>query len=107
MSDAKKTFDFGDELNDLASESWVAPQSEDNSTPKPDLDQVREIAEEQGFTSREPRQAPQKEPEGQITIRGKQSVMENFRHFAFSQEPRWPLGYTLERALAALKRELG
>lgn len=103
----KKEYDFGSELDELDDTANWTPNTEANDPePKPDMDKMRQIAEDQGFTSREPKSAPVKEPEGQITIRGKARVMDDFRDFSASQEPKWPLGYTLERALAALKREL-
>jgi len=105
----KKEYDFGAELDELdktTAADWTPHAQTNDAEPKPDMDKMREIAEGQGFTSREPKAAPEKEPEGQITIRGKARVMDDFRNFAASREPKWPLGYTLERALAALKREV-
>lgn len=105
--DPHKEYDFGAELDGLKADEWTphAPGN-DQAKQKPNLDQVREIAEKEGFTSREPKAPQKKEPEGQITIRAKQSVIDEFRGLSASQSPKWPLGYTLERALAALKREL-
>lgn len=98
---------FDDELDGVASEfkDWT-PQKKANDTAV-DLKASREAAEELGFTSREPKAAPQKEPEGQLNIRAKQSVIDDFKALGRSQEPKWPNGYVLERAMAALKRELG
>lgn len=109
MSDAKK-YDFGDELEDLASSDDWTPHKEANDTSpdKPDMEQVRQIAEGQGWESREPSKAPAKKPQedGSFTVRAKQSVIDEFKDFAKQQEPKWPHGYVFERALAALKREL-
>jgi len=101
-----KTYDFGEEIEDFKPEDWSPNPVTDDQETKPSREEVSKVAEAAGFTSREPKPMPKKEPEGQITIRGKQRVMDEFRDFAASQEPKWPLGYTLERALVALKREL-
>jgi hypothetical protein len=101
-----KNYDFGEEIDDFKADDWTPNPVTNDEKPRPSKEQVAEVAAAQGFTSREPKPEPQKELEGQITIRGKQRTMEEFRAFAASQEPKWPLGYTLERALAALKREL-
>ena len=71
--------------------------------------EVENIAQLNGFTSREPKaevkaEQHSKEPEGQINIRAKQAVLDRFRDFGRQQEPRWPSGYVLERALEALER---
>lgn len=100
-----KDYGFSDELDNLDISDWQ-PSSTPEAVNKPGLNEVKKVAEKAGFTSREPQEAPKKEPEGQITIRGKQSVMDAFRDVSASQEPKWPLGYTLERALLALQREL-
>lgn len=98
-----KDYGFGDELDRIDVDEW-APESLNDEIISPRLEQVKKVAEKAGFTSREP--AKRKEPDSQITIRGKYSVIEGFRDFASDQEPKWPLGYALERALIALKREL-
>ncbi len=78
------------------------------AAPRPDQDQLREIAESQGFTSREPT-APQtaKEPKGQLLINGPRAIIDEFKAFGKAQEPKWTHWYTLKRALDALKREVG
>ncbi len=107
-TDTKKKFDFGDALDDIDASEWMSnPHSGDD---KPNLDQVREIAEEQGFTSREPKPTtapkPKKEPEEQVLIRGPKSVIDDFKSFGKSQRPKWNHAYVLERAMEALKREI-
>ena len=101
-----KSYDFGDELDSMSADDWTPRKEANDTAPKPDLEQVAEVAEKAGFTSREPKPVKQKEPDDQITIRSKKIVIDGFRAFASSQEPKWPLGYTLERALASLKKEL-
>lgn len=101
-----KSYDFGDELENVDIAEWTPSAPTNDAKPDPSPEAVRKVAEQAGFTSREPKAAPKKEPEDQITIRGKQSVIASFRAFASTQEPKWPLGYTLERALAALKNEM-
>ena len=103
-----KSYDFGSELDEVAQEDWTPHPQSNDVQPKPDLDQVREIAEKEGFTSREPKAAvPDKEPSDQVSIRGRKSVIDGFKAFCKAQEPEWPQGYALERAMQALKRELG
>ena len=104
--EAKRNYGFGDELDSANLDDWTPKTGANEETPPPSAEAVRQVSEEAGFTRDAQPAASKKEREGQITIRGKQSVMDEFRNFAVSQQPRWPLGYTLERALAALKREM-
>jgi len=100
---------FADVFDSIDASVWVS-----DSTPvvsKPDRKEVENIAQLNGFTSREPKaeietERSSKELEGQINIRAKQSVLDRFRDFGRQQEPRWPSGYVLERALEALEREM-
>ncbi|MFK8051263.1 MAG: hypothetical protein AB8B81_22760 [Halioglobus sp.] len=100
---------FADVFDDIETDAW-----ESSSTPvasKPGRKEVESIAQLNGFTSREPKvevkaERLAKESEGQINIRAKQSVLDRFRDFGRQQEPRWPSGYVLERALEALEREM-
>jgi len=102
-----KKYDFSNELDDLIADEWTPhAKANDGESKKVDLEQVREIAEGQGFSSREPKPTVQKEPEGQVLIRAKVSVIEDFKAFGKAQKPRWPHSYILERALAALKKEM-
>ncbi len=102
---------FGDELDQLSPEDWTKT---DTANDKLDVDTelVRQVAEKEGFSSREPIATlppvakAAKAPTDQINFRAKVTVIEDFRALSKSQEPDWPLGYTLERALAALQREL-
>ena len=85
-------------------------------TAAPDAEKVREVSEAVQFRSREP--APLKEPKAkreprryrtgrnvQFNVKAAQETIDAF--YAISDGQKWVLGYTLERALAALKRELG
>ena len=102
---APASLGFDDAFEGMDINAWTPDKPKNDLKPKPDTKQVKKVAEKIGFTSREP--APAKEPEGQINIRAKQRVLDDFRALSDSQTPvSWPLGYTLERALAALKREL-
>ena len=102
---APTSYDFGGELEQIDPNAWT-PKPPTND-PKPEPQAVREIAQRSGFTSRQPaKAAPKAEPVGQINIRAKQSVIDDFHALGQAQEPKWPSGYVLERALAALKREL-
>ncbi len=85
--------------------------------PRPDPDQVRALSEAASFRSREsaapsedpaPRRKPWRYRTGrnvQFNARAKQSTVDDF-HTIAEQLDR-PIGEVLERALAALKRELG
>lgn len=106
MSGETKSYGFDTDLEDLDTADWTPHAQTNDTEPKPDLKQVREIAEKEGFTSREPKAADTKEPQDQITIRGPKRVMDDFRAFGAAQAPKWPHGYLLERALDALKKEL-
>lgn len=96
---------FGDELEALDTSDWTPAKP--TNDPKPTTAQIEKIAEQQGFTSRQPKKAePPPEPTGQVNIKALQSAIEGFRDISKSQTPKWPQGYTFERAVAALKREL-
>ncbi|WP_299082572.1 hypothetical protein [uncultured Paraglaciecola sp.] len=113
---------FEDELDSIDFESWT-PDKSDNHRSNIDPETVRKVAEKEGFTSREQlpqkppadngnptvkakKEKPKKEPTDQINFRAKVSTIEAFKAICDSQEPKWPHGYALERALKALKREL-
>src|SRR5262249_49416015 len=100
---------FGD-LDDL---SEFAPKP----TPRPvqNREAVRDVAERADFVSREPlRPKPRREQRryrtgrtGQIPCRVTQSVMEDIRTLTDNApEGMRVMGLTIERAVAALKREL-
>lgn len=106
MSDPKKEYDFGSELDDLGDAAEWTPHPEANDAePKPDMEQQRAIAEQHGFTSREPKAAPEKEPSDQVSIRGKASVIQRFKDLCKSQEPEWPQGFALEKLLDAFEAQ--
>lgn len=102
-------FGFDDALDQAASEfsDWT-PEAPQNDQAPVDKEAINQAAEAVGFTSREPKPAaPEKEPSDQVSIRGRKSVIDDFKAFCKAQEPEWPQGYALERAMQALKRELG
>jgi hypothetical protein len=88
----------------------------------PAMEQLRAVAEAANFPSREatpktPKQpaapkAPDKRPARvhrtgrnvQFNVKGSRETVEAF--YAITEEQGWVLGYTLERAIAALQREL-
>jgi len=112
MNDKKPAgLGFEQELEDLG--QWSARPSEPRKAVDTQL--VRSTAAKEGFVSREakPERAarlkgrpPKKERTDQINFRAKVSVLEAFRAIGAQQDPEWSLGYTLERAVAALKKEL-
>lgn len=109
---------FDDALDDLDDFKAEKPTKKKAGVDKKT---VRAVAEEQGFSSRDSRtetkpvesttsanrgRPKKKEPTGAINFRAKLTVLDDFRNFGETQEPEWSLGYTLERAIAALKKEL-
>jgi len=99
-----KDYGFSSELDDLNIDDWTPGTSTNDQAPvkKTEVEKAKKVAEKAGFTSREPSSNKQ----NVITIRAKQTAIDEFYNLADSQEPSWPKGYTFERALAALKREL-
>lgn len=81
-------------------------------------DDVRKVAEKASFTSREPVRSEQRDGEkhkrerrlhrtgrnAQFTCKADPAVVDDF--YAISNAQDWVMGETLERAVAALKREL-
>ncbi len=104
-NDPKKSYGFDSELDDFSADDW-APKKKTSpkERKKPAPEQVAKVAAKAGFTSREPK--PQKEPEGQVSIRAPLSLIEEFKEFGKTQQPKWPHSYVLQRAMEALKREL-
>lgn len=105
---------FEDELDSLDLKNW-SPGHGGTQKREVDTQTVRAVAEKEGFSSREPQvpqrtpkpvTKPEKERTDQINFRAKISTIEAFKAICESQEPKWPHGYTLERAVKALKREL-
>jgi hypothetical protein len=82
------------------------------------LEQVRAVSEAAQFQSREPKQPPapvtsiKREPRRyrtcrntQLNIKTRTEAIESF--YAIADQQGWVLGETFERAIEALKRELG
>jgi hypothetical protein len=114
MSERASIFDSSAEVEFDVSE--FAPKKINPSSPAPP-DAVRAIAEEAKFVSREPaksRESPpiKKEPRRhrtgrnvQVNIKALQDTVDRFNAIVHAQK--WVTGYVLERAVAALERELG
>ena len=96
-----------------------APKPRSDTTAPP-AEKVREVSEAAKFRSREPvpPQAPKAAPKAkreprryrtgrnvQFNVKAAQETIDAI--YAISDRQKWVLGYTLERALAALERELG
>jgi hypothetical protein len=105
---------FEDPLDVDISDFAVKNRSDDKAPPQ---DQVRALAEAVNFRSREAPPAPIRSPKKragrvhrtgrnvQFNIKASQETVDDF--YALTEaHPGWVLGYTLERAIAALKREL-
>jgi hypothetical protein len=90
-----------------------APKTETDSNA-PSAEQVRAVAQGSQFRSREavaPKPSPKREPRRyrtgrnvQFSAKARKEVVEAF--YAISETQGWVLGYTLERAIEALQREL-
>lgn len=104
LDQERTRYGFQDAFETLDASEWKPAPAVETSPPA--RHEVAKIAERTGFSSREPKEPRRKEPEGQINIRAKQAVLDRFRALGRSQEPKWPSGYVLERALDALEREL-
>jgi hypothetical protein len=105
---------FEDPLDVDVSDFAVKKRADDKAPPQ---DQVRALAEAVNFRSREASPAPVNSPKKragrvhrtgrnvQFNIKASWETVEAF--YAITEaHPGWVLGYTLERAIAALKREL-
>ena len=106
MTTTKKPQDlgFGDAFDQVEPDRWRLPKKSISTDRPVDPADLKQVAEATGFVSRQ-LHSP-KEPTGQINFRAKLSAIMNFRALCEAQEPSWPYGYGLERAVAALKREL-
>jgi len=112
MSERASIFDSSAEFD----VSEFTPKKISPSSPAP-ADAVRAVAEESNFVSREPAKprnstSPKKEPRRyrtgrnvQLSIKALQTTVDQFN--AITDAQKWVGGYTLERAVAALERELG
>jgi hypothetical protein len=106
--------DEGDEIKALDLGSFAPKTAKDENAPAPQ--QVREVAEAAHFRSREaavsktapkPKRAGRQYRTGrnvQFNVKALQKTVDEF--YAVTDAQRWVLGYTLERALEALQREL-
>ncbi len=95
---------FGDAFEQVKPDRWRLPEKSISNDRSVDTADLKQVAEATGFVSRQVHRP--KEPTGQINFRAKVSAIMNFRALCEAQEPSWPYGYGLERAVAALKREL-
>jgi len=105
---------FGDDFDDMDLGDFKPAEKPKPKTKKTDPKIVQETAKKTGFTRtsgqakpiKEKPAKPKAEPTDQINFRAKISVLQRFRDLGQNQEPAWSLGYTLERAITALEREL-
>jgi hypothetical protein len=111
MSERASVFDNSD--FDLAG---FAPKKIDRAKPEAPTEAIREISEASSFRSREPVQVEKKESATreprrhrtgrnvQLNIKVRAETLNSFYDLADKQN--WVLGETLEKAIAALKREI-
>lgn len=109
---AERANSFGD-LGDLGDLSEFTPKK---PPPVPNREEVKAVAEQGDFVSREPKKAPVKKGQRryrtgrtvQIPCRVTQAVMNDIHAITDSApDGMRVMGLTIERAIAALKRELG
>jgi len=105
---------FEDPLDVDMSDFAVKTRTDDKAPPQ---EQVRALAEAVNFRSREATPTPINSPKKragrvhrtgrnvQFNIKASQETVDEF-YTLTEAHPGWVLGYTLERAIAALKREL-
>jgi hypothetical protein len=105
---------FEDPLDLDVSDFAVKKRIDDKAPPQ---EQVRALAEAVNFRSREASPAPVNSPKKragrvhragrnvQFNVKASQETVDAF-YTVTEAHPGWVLGYTLERAIAALKREL-
>ena len=113
MSERASIFDSSAEAEFDVSE--FAPKKINPRSPAP-AEAVRAVAEEANFVSREPakprksaslKKEPRRHRTGrnvQVNIKARQDTVDRFNAIVEAQE--WVTGYVLERAVAALEREL-
>jgi hypothetical protein len=97
--------------------SGFAPRKGEGPQEKALPEKIRKVSEASSFRSREPvapkpPQAAKREPRRhrtgrnvQLNLKVRSETLDSFR--ALADEGGWVLGETLERAVAALRRELG
>ena len=95
---------FEDAFDQAKPDRWPLPEKSISNDREIDTADLKQVAEATGFVSGQV-QTP-KEPTDQINFRAKVNTIGDFRALCKAQEPSWPYGYGLERAVAALKREL-
>jgi hypothetical protein len=113
MSKKKRAsiFDLGEGEIDVS--GFTAKPSASGGPP---AEQVKQVSEAANFPSREAHQSkpaskPRREPRRyrtgrnvQLTLKAKQDPIDRF--YAITDKQNWVLGYTFERAVEALEREL-
>lgn len=122
MSKQRADIGFGSAFDDLNPEDWKSAPAETPEAPKPPRDQIRKVAKSVGFESREASPAPVTEQPPLTTkpIRTRRpyttgrNIQTNIKTRLeddtvfkdISAAMKWPQGYTFQRAIEALKREL-
>lgn len=106
---------FGDEETETLDLNSFAPKSAADAKAPP-VEQVRAVAQAANFPSREAAASkpPQKKSRPnrqyrtgrnvQLSIKALSDTVDDF--YAITDEQKWVLGYTLQRAVEALRREL-
>jgi len=122
MTKQRAEIGFGSSFDDLKPEDWKPEPAQTVATPKPPREQIRKVARAAGFESREAPPPIAAEPDpaalkparkrliyttGRNTQTNIKTRLEDDTEFKnISQAFHWPQGYTFQRALEALKREL-
>jgi hypothetical protein len=107
---------FGNDDGNVLDVTGFAPKT-GNEAKAPPAEQVRAVAQAANFKSREPtvakhepkanKRAPRRYRTGrnvQLSVKALSDTVEAF--YAITDQQKWVLGYTLQRAIEALQREL-
>lgn len=122
MTKQRSEIGFGSAFDDLNPDDWKPASPQAAATPKPPQEQIRKVAKAAGFESREATPATVDKPTpltakplrkrvpyttGRNTQTNIKTRLEDDNEFKdISAAMKWPQGYTFQRALEALKREL-
>lgn len=123
MSKQRAQIGFDSTFDELDPDEWKPAAPEAAAVPKPPKEQIRKVAKSAGFESREaapPSTLPEATPITAKPVRKRQPyttgrniqtniktrLQDDTEFKDISAHFRWPQGYTFQRAIEALKREL-
>ncbi len=113
---AKERASFFDDAPEIDLSAFATKTQEEGRVPAPAPEKVKAVAKAANFPSRESAPAPAKPAKTraprvyrtgrnvQFNVKAQRETVEAF--YAVSESKGWVLGYTLQRAMEALQREL-